>query len=304
MSRVLVTGATGFIGRGTLAPLVAAGHEVHAVSTRPAPASSYDGVAWHQADLLTDPEAVIVRARPDVLVHLAWYTEHGRFWTAPENVRWVEASLALLRAFATAGGRRAVLAGTCAEYDWTTEAPTLVERVSPLAPATLYGHAKAGLHEVAAGYAEQAGFELAWGRVFFGYGPGEADGRLVPSVARALLAGEIAKTTAGTQVRDFMHVDDIAGAFCALATSAVTGPVNVASGVPVTIREVVDAVAAAVGSGPDSVDAGAIPQRSGEPERIVADARRLREEIGFTPRYDLATGARQTVDALRGRSRS
>ncbi|MCU1677659.1 MAG: NAD(P)-dependent oxidoreductase, partial [Frankiales bacterium] len=127
---------------------------------------------------------------------------------------------------------------------------------------------------------------------------------LVPSVARALLAGEIAKTTAGTQVRDFMHVDDIAGAFCALATSAVTGPVNVASGVPVTIREVVDAVAAAVGSGPDSVDAGAIPQRSGEPERIVADARRLREEIGFTPRYDLATGARQTVDALRGRSRS
>src|SRR5205085_8625551 len=125
-------------------------------------------------------------------------------WTAPENVRWVEASLALLRAFAEAGGRRAVLAGTCAEYDWGAGDEVLNERNTPLRPDTLYGAAKHGLHVVGAAQAAQVGFELAWGRVFFLYGPGEAPGRLVPAVARALLAGEPAKTTAGTQVRDFL----------------------------------------------------------------------------------------------------
>ena len=64
---------------------------------------------------------------------------------------------------------------------------------------------------MAAGYAEQAGFELAWGRIFFLYGPGEPDGRLVPAVGRALLAGEPVPTTRGEQMRDFMHVDDVGG---------------------------------------------------------------------------------------------
>ena len=59
--------------------------------------------------------------RPEVLIHLAWYAEHGKYWTSPENVRWVEASLALLRGFAAAGGRRVVMAGTCAEYEWSRE---------------------------------------------------------------------------------------------------------------------------------------------------------------------------------------
>ncbi len=72
--------------------------------------------------------------------------------------------------------------------------------------------------------APELAIELAWGRVFFLYGPGEAPGRLVASVARALLAGERAATGDGTQIRDFLHVDDVAGAFAALLDSDVTGP--------------------------------------------------------------------------------
>ena len=170
---------------------------------------------------------------PEVLLHLAWYVEPGRFWTAPENVRWVEASLALLRAFAGAGGRRAVVAGTSAEYDWHAVGARCNEQRTPLRPATLYGAAKHALHTVAAPYAEQAGFELAWGRIFFVYGPGEPEGRLVPSVGRALLAGRRVPTTRGDQVRDFMHVEDVAAAFAALADADATGAVNVASGDPV-----------------------------------------------------------------------
>jgi nucleoside-diphosphate-sugar epimerase len=290
VSRVLLTGASGFIGRHAIAPLVAAGHEVHAVSRRPVP-----DVTWHEADLLADPTSVVREVQPEVLVHLAWYAEHGRFWSAPENVRWVEASLALLRAF---GGRRAVIAGTCAEYDWSAEREALAED-APTRPATLYGAAKHGLHTVAAAYADQAGFELAWGRVFFLYGPGEAPGRLVPAVARALLAGEPARTTDGTQVRDFMHVDDVARGFAALAgADGVTGPVNVASGEDRMLRDVIEEIAAAAGR-PDLLELGAVAQRPGEPQRLVADVTRLREEVGFTPAVTLQEGIRAVVQELR-----
>ncbi len=210
-----------------------------------------------------------------------------------DNVRWVEASLALLRAFVAVGGRRAVLAGTCAEYDWSGEEP-LDESATPLRPTTLYGAAKHALHAVAVAYAAQVGLELAWGRVLFLYGPGEAPGRLVPAVARALLAAEPARTTAGTQVRDLLHVQDVAGAFAALVDSDVGGAVNVASGEGVALREVIELVARAAGR-PDLLEVGALHTRPDEPVRLVADVTRLRKEVGFAPRVTLPEGIESTV---------
>ena len=296
MSRVLVTGATGFIGRHALPPLLAAGHELHAVSTRDAPPAE-ERVTWHRADLLESAD-VVREVRPDVLLHLAWYVEPGRFWSSPLNVRWVEASLALLRAFAEERGKRAVLAGTSAEYDWESAGERCHEERTPLNPATLYGAAKHGLHRVAERYAEEVGFDLAWGRIFFVYGPGEPEGRLVPSVGRALLAGEPVLTTRGDQVRDFMHVEDVASAFAALADGGATGAVNVASGEPVTVGRVVDELAAAVGRR-DLLRPGALSEREGDPPRLVADVARLREEVGFTSRIGLTEGLSGTLEWLR-----
>jgi nucleoside-diphosphate-sugar epimerase len=92
----MLTGATGFVGRQALTALAEAGHEVHAVARRGG--TDAPGVSWHEADLLAGVE-VVNEVRPEVLVHLAWYAQHGRFWTSIENLRWVEASLGLLRAF-------------------------------------------------------------------------------------------------------------------------------------------------------------------------------------------------------------
>jgi nucleoside-diphosphate-sugar epimerase len=255
-----------------------------------------DGVTWHYGDLLETgtAEALMVSVQPERLLHLAWYAEPGQFWTSPENVRWVEATLRLLRAFGEGGGKRAVLAGTCAEYDWSGGG-VCSEDETPLRPTTLYGASKDATRRVAAAFAEVAGFELAWGRIFFLYGPGEARQRLVPMVARALLAGEAAKVTAGTQVRDFMHVDDVARAFVAVLDSNVHGAVNVASGTGVELRELVELVGVAAGR-PELIEFGAIPQRAGEPAAIVADTRRLHEAVGFRPVYDLGAGVRETVD--------
>ena len=295
MSRVLLTGATGFVGRYTLAALVEAGNEVHAVARRRGPDTR--GVIWHEADLLAGCE-VVEEVRPEILVHLAWYAEHGKFWSSPENVRWVEASLALLRSFGTAGGKRAVMAGTCAEYEWSR---AVYREDAPKKPHTLYGACKRGLHVVARAWAEQAGVALAWGRLFFMYGPGEAPGRFVPSVVRALLRGEPAPMTSGMQRRDFLHVADAGAAFSALANSTLEGPVNLASGEAVALRELATLIAERAG-GVDLLRVGALPDRDGDPASLLADVGRMRDELGFRPRVELGDGLDGTVQFWRQRT--
>lgn len=301
MSRVLVTGGTGFVGVPALRELVRRGDDVHAITTSSSP-PDVDGVRWRRLDL-ADPAAVdatMAAVRPEQLVHLAWYVEPGRFWEAPENVDWVRSSLALVQSFVRSGGQRVVMLGTCAEYDWDEPSDFIREHGHPLRPGTLYGVAKDALRRVAGAYAEAQGAELAWGRLFFLYGPREPSGRFVPAVCRALVAGEPADLTSGTQVRDFLHVDDVAGALVALLHAPVSGPVNIASGEPVTLAAVAEQLGRLSGR-PELVRPGALPDRAGEPARLVADVSRLRDEVAFRPRWSLADGL---ADALRWWRRS
>ena len=295
MSTVLVTGGTGFIGRHALPALVRAGHDVHAVVRVPDPQSA--GVTWHAADLL-DPgaaEDVAAAARASHLLHLGWYAEHGRFWHAPENVRWVESTLALFRSFASHGGERAVMAGTGAEYDWMYGFCS--EDVTPCRPATLYGVSKDATHRVVAAAGQQLGVQVAWGRVFFLYGPHEHPDRLVASVAHALSEGRPAPISSGVQVRDFMHSEDVGRAFATLVDHSAVGPINVASGEAVSVRDVARTLGR-LAARPDLVEVGALPDRVGEPPLLVADVRRLRDEVGFAPRFSLTAGLSETLDVV------
>ena len=146
----------------------------------------------------------------------------------------------------------------------------------------------------AGSFAAGAGLSAAWGRIFFLYGPHEARARLVPSVILSLLDGQAARCTHGQQVRDFLHVEDVADAFAALLDSAVVGPVNVGSGQAVKIAEVVGAIAAQLGR-PELVQLGAVAAPANDLPRVVANVRRLREEVHWSPRYDLESGLRQTI---------
>lgn len=299
MRRVLVTGATGFVGTQVLPLLRARGFEVHAAG-RTAPAEPE--VRFHAGDLLEADErrAVLAAIRPSHLLHLAWYAEPGLYWTSPRNLDWVAASLDLAQGFVASGGVRLVAVGTCAEYAWG--GARFHETATPCRPATLYGAAKDGLRRVLEAYAGSAGLSFAWGRLFHLYGPGERPGRLVGDAARALLAGAPFPTTTGRQRRDVLHVADAAGALAALLDSRVTGPVNVGSGCAVPVRDLVEGIAARAG-GAGLVQYGARALPPAEPMVIEADTGRLREELGFRPRYGLADGLDHTVAWWRDRPR-
>lgn len=293
--RVLLTGGTGFVGRAVVAPLLRAGVDLHATSRAPQPPR--DGITWHAVDLLEEAaaRALLRDLRPALLVHAAWTVEHGRFWTAPENAAWLDASTALARSFVGAGGRRILGLGTCAEYAAVAPgdgAPWPETR--PVAPATPYGAAKAAL----AARLDALPIATAWARLFHLFGEGEHPARLVPHVARALIAGRPAETGSGSAVRDYADTRFAGRALAALALSRVTGPVNVASGEGRPMREIVTMVARSAGR-PELLRLGARPDPPGEAPYMVGDISRLRHEVGFAEHADLEGDLARLVAVLR-----
>jgi nucleoside-diphosphate-sugar epimerase len=297
--RVLVTGATGCVGRHALPALVTAGWDVHAIASKQTPID-LAGVTWHHANLLDrdQMQRAVSQAGATHLLHLAWYIAPGRWAAAPENFEWVEASLALLRAFRAAGGARIVTAGSCLEYDWnygSTEHRPFSESLTPRTPHTVYGTCKNALQALTSAYAASTGMTSAWGRIFFLYGPHEHPDRLVASVIRSLLAGEPAKTSHGNQVRDYLFAGDVADAFVALLGSDVTGPINIASGNAITLKDIITRIGQLIGK-PDLIRLGAIPAAPTDTPFVVADTSQLASSLSWRPRYGLDEGLTRTIE--------
>ena len=266
MRRVLVTGAGGFIGRPVCRDLGAAGWEVIGTGRSAKPADFGEG-HWLPANLLDEVEAnrLVKSAHATHLLHLAWVTDHGAFWTSPENQPWLAASKELFRAFAAQGGRRIIAAGTCAEYDWTAPDPA----AAPPNPTTAYGRAKLALHDWAENFCRDSQISFAWGRVFFAFGPRENSRRLVPYVINQLLRADPVLCASGIGERDFLYVDDLARLFAVLVAGDYSGAYDLGAGRGLTIRHLVEALARLAGR-PDLPKFGARPDPVGEPGRLVA----------------------------------
>lgn len=302
MTKVLLTGATGFVGARTLNALASRGAEVTAV-TRGAPGASLPGVTWIQGDLTKaeDRARIVGEAGATHLLHLGWRAVYGDVSNSPENVDWLGHSLGLAREFAAAGGQRIVGCGTCFEYDWRQG--ICVEELTPIGPSTLYGSAKHAYHVALEGFARAAKFGLAWARPFFIYGEDENPTRLVASVAHALLEGRPAETSHGRQIRDYLHIDDVAEGLTALTLSDAQGAYNIASGQAITLKDIIFELANQAGR-PDLVRLGARQAQPYEPPIIVGDTRKTFETIGWKSRIDLPTGIAMTLEGMRARKKA
>jgi nucleoside-diphosphate-sugar epimerase len=291
--RVLVTGASGFLGAHCLAALAARGwSDVHAVSRS---AGCARGVTWHACDLFDAGAlaSLVQSLRPSHTLHLAWTATPGKYWTSPDNELWAAASMRLLEELARAGARRLVCAGSCAEYSW--KYGLCSEKTTPLAPNSPYGKSKHALQMLLSSTGSSLGVSTAWGRVFFPYGPYEHRDRLTSYVIRSLLAGERALCTTGDHRRDFLYAGDVADAFVTLLESDLDGPINIGSGEAIAVKTVVAAIGKCIGR-PELIQLGARPLLADEPDLLVADVQRLRDQLGWSPHTTLAQGINESVE--------
>lgn len=295
--RVLVTGGAGFLGRAVVPLLAAVGYEVHAVA-RGAVTDTSDTI-WHSADLTScsASEALVETVKPDTLVALAWHMAPGNA-SAAENFDWVEPSVALIKAFAASGGRRALVCGSCAEYDWSTPNP-FSENDTPLNPSSAYGIAKLALFKAFSDICETSDLSGVWVRPFFLYGPGEARHRLAADVVISLLEGRAALCSSGVQRRDYLHVSDVASAIAQLLDSDARGAVNIGSGMATAIKDLIMEIAYQIGAA-DLVQLGARETRPDDPELIEADISQLQALTDWSPQFDLQTGVADTIAWWRG----
>jgi nucleoside-diphosphate-sugar epimerase len=289
--KVLLTGASGFLGRCVLRLLLNQGIETVVAGRRQpqgVPASNF-----LQVDLLgsVDFDELIKSSDATHLLHLAWYTEYGKYWTSPVNLRWIDATVRLTEAFCLAGGQKIVLAGTCAEYDWSygycSEANT------PLNPATLYGIAKDVTRRLVTAVCAEHQVPCTWGRIFLPYGPGEDSRRLIPALKDVFDGKGTPFGVNATAFRDILHVEDVADGFLTLLKSEANGAFNICSGQPVQIAEVVKLLAQSYNADPQLV-LDLSTDRPGEPPLLIGDNKRI-SALGWRAKHKLSEIAGKEV---------
>jgi nucleoside-diphosphate-sugar epimerase len=297
--RVLVTGAGGFIGLEVVRQLSSSDHEVVAIARRSDQLSRFVGRSSKISKIALDLDdtdsvhALLRKMRPDAVIHLAWYADPCDYLTSHRNLASISMTTALVEATLTAGCRKLILVGSCAEY--APQCRPVVE-TDPVDARTLYAASKHAAWHLARVLTGEADAELAWARIFHIHGPGENQRRLIPWVAGQLGAGIPVSLTDGTQIRDHLHVSDVAAGLVAMLRPGAAGIYNVCSGQPTTLRFVLETIGDLVGRR-ELLNFGVLQHRPNEAMYVAGNPQRLRA-LGWAPRFDLRDGL---IDALQGR---
>jgi nucleoside-diphosphate-sugar epimerase len=295
--RILLTGASGFIGSAFLQAAVLAEHDVTALvrnseawRLRPARGRFTPAAAdLRDAGAIA---AVLDETRPDAVVHLAWTGVGNRDRNDPaqrDNIGW---TASLFEAAARAGVRHFVATGSQAEYG-PCSGP--IAPAAPTNPTSVYGEAKLATSQALARLAAEHNVRLSWVRVFSTYGPGDHPYWMIPSLIGNLLRAQRPALTPGEQRWDFLHVSDAARALLAVAVSPdAQGIYNLGSGSARPLRDVISMVR-------DAIDPrlplgfGDIPYRPDQVMHLEADIGRLTGDLGWSPRVPLDEGLVETV---------
>lgn len=290
---VLLTGATGFVGRHLL-ELLAADHDVVAIARGEPPAELAEHATWVRNDLAAGLDGAALPERVQAVVHLAQSDRYREFPDGVDDVVAlnVDAVAALADYARAAGASRFVLCSSGGVYGFRDG---YASEDDPAAPASFYQASKYAGEVLLAPYG--ALMDTVVVRPFFVYGAGQR-GMLVAGLAERVLRGEEVTIDGDPGLRiNPIHVRDAARAIAAaVSADAGTGIVNVAGAQTVALRQVVAGLAAAAGVAPRIVHAG-----DGPPGDLLADTARMRDRLGVTARVTLEEGLREVVGELRDR---
>ncbi len=296
--KVLITGAGGFVGSFLARLLVKEGYEVHAIVRKSSDLWRIEdilpSIKLFYADLL-DYELInpyISQLKPDWCIHLAWYAVPGKYLQSPENLNSLQASLNLISQLIEVNCKRFIGVGTCFEYDFSLG---YLAESRPTKPLTLYAATKIALATTLSQLSAVSDMETVWVRLFYQYGPQENPNRLIPAIISSLLKDEEVNTTEGEQIRDFLHIEDVASALLEIAKSQLTGIVNIGSGKPITVREIAFTLGEILGK-TNLIKFGALPYRPNDPMFICANNYLLKQQTNWQIKYDLKSGLNDTIN--------
>ncbi|MFK7875691.1 MAG: NAD-dependent epimerase/dehydratase family protein [Paracoccaceae bacterium] len=269
---VLLTGATGFVGRAVAINLIKRGIPLRLV-LRPGRANTLpvefaNVEITETADLFAESVDWWAQtcAGVSTVVHLAWHVDPADYLTSHKNLTCLSGTLAVAQGAVEAGVSRFVGVGTCFEYDLTYG--DLSVETTPLVPLTPYAAAKIAAFQCLDQWFAQTDIAFLWGRLFYLYGQGENQARLVPFLHDRLSRGEEAPLSSGNQVRDFQDVAQAADLLVRAALSKTTGAFNVCSGEGITVRALAEQIADCYGRR-DLLRFGARPDKLVDPPRVV-----------------------------------
>lgn len=240
--KVLVTGASGFLGQHIVPQLLARGHSVEAVArneTRARRFDWFDRVHFHARDIheeMTRPAEEF--GHPDTVVHLAWpgLPNYSELFHFEENL---PGDYHFLKELVKGGVRHLLVAGTCFEYGMREGC--LTENMYPQ-PQNSYALAKDTLHRFLTELQRHEAFTLQWARMFYMYGPGQNSKSLLARLERSIAGGEeVFEMTSGEQLRDYLPVEEVARRLALLVEEpAHAGAINICSGKPISVRRLVE----------------------------------------------------------------
>ncbi len=298
--KLLITGASGFVGSAVAKAALADGHDVACTgraSSPPRLAEIAGDIAYHPR-ALGDPgsiEKLCETVRPDAVIHCAWDGVSGKNRSSIAQLANIDVVCRLVQAAAEAGATKFVGIGSQAEYG---RVDRRVDETQVPKPDTLYGAAKLAACHLASRLAAQDGMDFAWLRLFATYGPGDNGNWLIPSLIAEMRSGRRPRTSAGIQKWDYLYIDDVArGILAACTTPAATGIFNLASGRPIAVRMIVERLRDLAAPGLELVF-GEIPLGKTQIMHLEGDIGRLRELTGWSPKVELDEGLARTVDAV------
>jgi nucleoside-diphosphate-sugar epimerase len=307
-ARVLVTGASGFIGSHLTRRLIADGAEVHALTSTvssvypPRLLEVREQITLHEASL-TDRGALTIVAgdvKPSYVFHLGAYTHGGKSWQRVDECIQVnvQGTVNLLMALEPVGFTRFVNIGTSEIYG-DIDVPFREDAsVHPISPYSVSKHAA---EEFCRLFAEARSWPIVRIRPFNAYGPMQSPDRIVPEIITRALQGQPLQMTLGLQTREFNYVADLAdGMVCAALASDVDGELlNLGCGREVSMRDLATLILSELGD-PITPEFGALPERPTEIMRMFCDNTRARELLGWSPRHTLRDGLEKTIEWYRG----
>lgn len=288
--KILLTGATGFIGSHFARLAVSRGHEVTGLVRFAKTPPSGLPIKWLPGELHRISVEELEAVRADVCVHSAWITTPGVYLESPENFKFRDDSLQFLRRVTEAGTKHIVGLGTCIEYQITGE--PLSEERTPIAPATTYAKCKNELRIAMEAEARKSGFTFAWGRVFYPYGPGEHPSRLCSSIIAKLGRGErmVLKTPQST--KDYIYITDLAAALLAVVEKKFSGAINLGTGAGTTVRDIAQTIGRLMAR--EELVGEANPPEPDPLGDVVADATKLKS-LGWEQQTTLKEGIQQLL---------